>query len=267
MITYDHIAKNKRNSVLLIFVFLIIVIGLGYAFSYLYNNPGILVIAVLFSTVSAFISYFFSDSITLALSQAKEIDRKSVPELFRLVENLTITAGLPMPRVYIIEDSAMNAFATGRDPKHAVICVTTGILQRLEPTELQGVLAHELSHIGNYDIRMMTLVVVLVGTITLLADWLLRFSLFGGKRDNRDNGNLGLILMVAGIVLAILSPIIATLIKLAVSRQREYLADSSGALLTRYPEGLARALEKISLTTNHWKLLTKLRLICTSPIL
>ncbi len=246
MITYDHIAKNKRNSVFLIFVFLIIVIGLGYAFSYLYNNPGILVIAVLFSTVSAFVSYFFSDSITLALSQAKEIDRKSAPELFRLVENLTIAAGLPMPRVYIIEDSAMNAFATGRDPKHAVICVTTGILQRLEPTELQGVLAHELSHIGNYDIRMMTLVVVLVGTITLLADWLLRFSLFGGKRDNRENGNLGLILMIAGIVLAILSPFIATLIKLAVSRQREYLADSSGALLTRYPEGLARALEKIS---------------------
>ncbi len=246
MITYDHIAKNKRNSVFLIFVFLIIVIGLGYAFSYLYNNPGILVIAVLFSTVSAFISYFFSDSITLALSQAKEIDRKTAPELFRVVENLTIAAGLPMPRVYIIEDSAMNAFATGRDPKHAVICVTTGVLQRLEPVELQGVLAHELSHIGNYDIRMMTLVVVLVGTITLLADWLLRFSLFGGKRDNRDNGNLGLILMVAGIVLAILSPIIATLIKLAVSRQREYLADSSGALLTRYPEGLARALEKIS---------------------
>ncbi len=246
MITYDHIAKNKRNSIVLIFVFLLIVIGLGYTFSYLYNNPGILVIAVLFSTVSAFISYFFSDSITLALSQAKEVNRKSAPELFRLVENLTITAGLPMPRVYIIEDTAMNAFATGRDPKHAVVCVTTGILARLERTELEGVIAHELSHIGNYDIRMMTLVVVLVGTITLLADWLLRFSLFGGKRDDRDNGNLGLILMIAGIVLALLSPIIATLIKLAVSRQREYLADSSGALLTRYPEGLARALEKIS---------------------
>jgi heat shock protein HtpX len=247
MITYDHIAKNKRNSIFLIFVFLLIIIGLGYAFSYLYNNPSILLIAVIFSSVSAFVSYFFSDSITLAMSQAKEINRQSAPQLFRIVENLTIAAGLPMPRIYIIEDSAMNAFATGRDPKHAVVCATTGILERLEPTELEGVIAHELSHIGNYDIRVMTLVVVLVGTITLLADWLLRFSLFGGnKRDNREGGQLGAIFMIAGIILALLSPIIATLIKLAVSRQREYLADSSGALLTRYPEGLARALEKIS---------------------
>lgn len=247
MITYTHIAKNKRNSILLIFVFLILIIGLGYGFSYYYNNPAILLFAVVFSSISAFVSYFFSDSITLALSEAKEVDRKSAPELFRLVENLTIAAGLPMPRLYIIEDTAMNAFATGRDPKHAVVCVTTGILQRLERTELEGVIAHELSHIGNYDIRMMTLVVVLVGTITLLADWFLRFSLFGGdRRDSREGGNAGAILMIIGLVLALLSPIIATLIKLAVSRQREYLADSSGALLTRYPEGLARALEKIS---------------------
>jgi heat shock protein HtpX len=171
MITYASISKNKRESILLIFIFFILVIGLGYIFSQVYQSPGILVIAVLFSTVSAFVSYFFSDSITLALSQAKEVDRKNAPELFRLVENLTIAAGLPMPRVYIIEDTAPNAFATGRDPKHAVICVTTGILQKLEKVELEGVLAHELSHIGNYDIRVMTLVVVLVGTVTLLADW------------------------------------------------------------------------------------------------
>jgi heat shock protein HtpX len=249
MITYASISKNKRESILLIFIFFILVIGLGYIFSQVYQSPGILVIAVLFSTVSAFVSYFFSDSITLALSQAKEVDRKNAPELFRLVENLTIAAGLPMPRVYIIEDTAPNAFATGRDPKHAVICVTTGLLQKLEKVELEGVLAHELSHIGNYDIRVMTLVVVLVGTVTLLADWFLRFSLFGGKKsggDRDNNGNLGLILMVAGIVLAILSPLVATLIKLAVSRKREFLADSSGVLITRYPEGLARALEKIS---------------------
>ncbi len=247
MITYDHIAKNKRESLLLIFIFLVVIIALGFAFSKFYNNPGILLIAVIFSSVSAFVSYYFSDSITLSLSQAKEIDRKTAPELFRLVENLTIAAGLPMPRVYIIEDTAPNAFATGRDPKHAVVCVTTGILQKLERTELEGVIAHELSHIGNYDIRVMTLVVVLVGTITLLADWFLRFSLFGSKRKNEDSGgNIGLIFLVVGIVLALLSPVIATLIKLAVSRKREFLADSSGALLTRYPEGLARALEKIS---------------------
>jgi heat shock protein HtpX len=247
MITYDHIAKNKRESILLIFLFLVVIISLGFIFSRIYDNPGILVIAVLFSSVSAFVSYYFSDSITLALSQAKEIDRKSAPELFRTVENLTIAAGLPMPRVYIIDDTAPNAFATGRDPKHAVVCVTTGILDKLEKQELEGVIAHELSHIGNYDIRVMTLVVVLVGTITLLADWMLRASFFGGRRRSNDNGgNIGAILMLAGVILAILSPVIATLIKLAVSRKREYLADSSGALLTRYPEGLARALEKIS---------------------
>lgn len=247
MITYDHIAKNKRESILLIFLFLVVIIGLGFLFSRIYDNPGILIIAVLFSSVSAFISYYFSDSITLALSQAKEIDRKTAPDLFRIVENLTIAGGLPMPRVYIIDDTAPNAFATGRDPKHAVVCVTTGILAKLEKQELEGVIAHELSHIGNYDIRVMTLVVVLVGTITLLADWMLRASFFGGKRRSNDSGgNIGAILMLVGIILAILSPIIATLIKLAVSRKREYLADSSGALLTRYPEGLARALEKIS---------------------
>lgn len=164
------------------------------------------------------------------------------------MENLCITAGLPTPRIYIIDDTAPNAFATGRDPKHAVVCFTTGILQKLEKTELEGVVAHELSHIGNYDIRVMTLVVVLVGTVTLLADWMLRASFFGGRRksNSEGGGQLQIILIVVGIILAILSPIIATLIKLAVSRKREFLADASGALLTRYPEGLAKALEKIS---------------------
>lgn len=230
----------------MIFIFLVLIIGLGFVFSQTYNNPGILIFAVIFSSVSAFISYYFSDSITLTMSGAHEVDRKSAPELFRLVENLTIAAGLPMPRVYIIEDTAPNAFATGRDPEHAVICVTTGILQKLSKVELEGVIAHELSHIGNYDIRVMTLVVVLVGTLTLLADWLLHFSFFGERKRDSENSGLGNIFFIVGIILAILSPIIATLIKLAVSREREYLADASAALLTRHPEGLAKALEKIS---------------------
>lgn len=246
MLTYDLINKNKRESWILIFSFLVIISLLGFVFSQAYNAPEILYFAVGFSLISSLISYYFSDSITLALSQAQEVDRQTNQELYRIVENLCIAAGLPTPKIYIIQDTAPNAFATGRDPQHAVVCVTTGILQKLEKTELEGVIAHELSHIGNYDIRVMTLVVVLVGTVTLLADWMLRASFFGGRRrSGNGEGYIGLIFMVIGIVLAVLSPIIATLIKLAVSRQREYLADASGALLTRYPEGLARALEKI----------------------
>lgn len=244
MITYSAIGQNKRKTVVLIGVFLLIVIALGYTFSQAYGEPGILAIAVIFSSVSAIISYYFSDSITLAMSHAKQVDEKQAPELWRTVENLVIAAGLPMPRVYVIEDTAINAFATGRDPKHGVICVTTGCLQRLNKTELEGVLAHELSHIGNYDIRVMTIVVVLVGTITLLADWFLRASFFGKRRDSENNG--GNAFMLLGLILTLLSPLIATLLQLAVSRQREYLADASGALLTRYPEGLASALEKIA---------------------
>ncbi len=243
MLTYTEISKNKRNSVLLIFAFLIVITGLGFVFSQAYGAPQILVLAVIFSSVSALISYFYSDKITLSLSGAREVNLQSSPELYRLVENLSITAGLPMPKLYIIDDSAINAFATGRDPKHGVVCVTTGILSRLDKPELEGVLAHELSHIGNYDIRFMTLVVILVGIITLIADWMLRMTMFGGRRDN-NNSNA--VFLVVGIALAILSPIIATLIKLAVSRKREFLADASGALLTRYPEGLASALEKIA---------------------
>ncbi|MEK7617681.1 MAG: M48 family metallopeptidase [Patescibacteria group bacterium] len=247
MLTYEHITKNKTESWILIFSFLIIISILGFVFSQAYQAPQILYFAVGFSVFTSLISYYFSDSITLALSRAKEVDRQSNQELYRLVENLCIAAGLPTPRIYIIEDTAPNAFATGRDPKHAVVCFTTVILQKLEKTELEGVVAHELSHIGNYDIRVMTLVVVLVGTVTLLADWMLRASFFGGRKSNdREGGQLKMILMIAGLILAILSPIIAMLIKLAVSRKREFLADASGALLTRYPEGLAKALEKIS---------------------
>lgn len=245
MITYTEISKNKAYSVLLIFVFLILIISIGFFFSQAYNAPGLLVVAVIFSSVSAFISYFYSDKITLAMTGAREVDFRTEPQLVSLVDNLTIAAGLPKPKIYVIDDSALNAFATGRDPKHAVICVTTGLLGTLNKTELEGVLAHELSHIGNYDIRFMTLVVVLVGVITLLADWMLRASFFGGRRrSNNDSG--GGIFLIIGLILAILSPLIATLIKLAVSRKREYLADASGALLTRYPDGLASALEKIA---------------------
>ncbi len=247
MLTYDHISKNKTESWILIFSFLVIISALGFVFGQYYGNPNIVYFAVGFSVFSSLISYYFSDSITLALSQAKEVDRQSNPELYRLVENLCIAAGLPTPKIYIIDDTAPNAFATGRDPEHAVVCFTTGILQKLEKSELEGVVAHELSQMGNYDIRVMTLVVVLVGVVTLLADWMLRASFFGGRRKNNDNsGQIGAIIALVGLILAILSPIIATLIKLAVSRKREFLADASGALLTRYPEGLARALEKIS---------------------
>jgi len=253
MLTYDLINKNKRESWVLIFSFLILITLLGWAFSWRFGDVNILYFAVGFSVITSFISYYFSDSITLAISRAKEVDRQSNQELYRLVENLCITAGLPTPKIYIIDDTAPNAFATGRDAKHAVVCFTTGILAKLEKPELEGVVAHELSHIGNYDIRVMTLVVVLVGMVTLLSDWFMRASLFGGRRksNNSEGGQLGTILAIASLVLVILSPIIATLIKLAVSRKREYLADASGALLTRYPEGLARALEKISADTEQ----------------
>jgi heat shock protein HtpX len=246
MLTYDLINKNKRESWILIFSFLIVISALGWVFAQVYQNDAILYLAMIFSVGSALFSYYFADSITLSVSKAQPVDRATNQQLYNIVENLCIAAGIPTPKIYIINDAAPNAFATGRDPKHAVICFTSGILQKLNKTELEGVTAHELSHIGNYDIRVMTLVVVLVGMITLLGNWFLRFGMFGGRRSNSKDNNLGQILFIVGIILAILSPLIATLIKLAVSRQREYLADASGALLTRYPEGLASALEKIS---------------------
>jgi heat shock protein HtpX len=211
----------------------------------------ILPVAVIFSAFSSWISYFYSSKIVLGISQAKEIQKQDNPYVYRIVENLAITAGVPTPRVYIIKDTAMNAFATGRDPKHAAIALTSGIISRLENEELEGVIAHELSHIGNYDIRISTIVVTLVGLVALMADFFLRFTWFGGerRRSNRGEGEggAGAIILVIGLIFAILAPIAATLIQLAISRKREFLADASGALLTRYPEGLARALEKISM--------------------
>lgn len=232
-------------------VFIAIIIALGYTYSYYSGDQTYSGVwfAVIVSLLMTTISYFKGDSIALWSSGARPITEEENKYVYRLVENLCITSGLPVPKIYIIDDPAINAFATGRNPEKASIAVTTGAIQKLENEELEGVLAHELSHVQNYDIRFMTIVAVLVGSIVLLSDIFLRSRwFFGGHRDNdnRGGGQLGAILMIVGIVLAILSPIIAELIKLAISRKREYLADASGSLLTRYPEGLAKALEKIA---------------------
>jgi len=244
---YTHKDKNIRRTWMLISLFLIFIIGLGWVFSFQFNSPSILVAAVILSTAMSFTSYWFSDKIVLRMSRAKEIKKQDNPELYRLVENLCITAGLPLPRIYIIKEMSPNAFATGRNPEHAVIAVTRGLLEKLDRSELEGVLAHELSHVGNRDILLQTVVVILVGLVVLLSDWFLRWSLFGSRRrHSREGGQLAGIMILIGFILAILSPFFATLIHLAISRKREFLADVDGALLTRYPEGLASALEKIS---------------------
>jgi heat shock protein HtpX len=244
---YNQKDKNTRLTWVYMTGFLIFVILVGYVFAGATGRSGILYIAVIFSIIMSFGSYWWSDKIVLAMSGAKEVTHQQGREIYHLVENLCITAGLPVPKIYIIEDSAPNAFATGRDPEHGVICFTTGILQKLEKSELEGVIAHELSHIGNKDILLSTVVVVMVGFITLLADWFRHWAFWGGKgRDSEGGGNIRLFLMIAAIVLSILAPIAALLMQLAISRKREFLADADGALLTRYPEGLARALEKIS---------------------
>ncbi len=244
---YTHKDSNVRKTWILISIFLVFIIGLGWVFSYQFESPIILVIAVIFSSLMSFTSYWYSDKIVLRMSKAKKIEKKDNPELYRLVENLCITAGLPLPRIYIIDEMAPNAFATGRNAEHAVIAVTRGLLEKLERSELEGVLSHELSHIGNRDILLQTVVVILVGMVVLLSDWFVRWSVFGrGKRSNRGGGQFAGIMILIGFALAILSPLIAALIQLSISRKREFLADASGALLTRYPEGLASALEKIS---------------------
>jgi len=246
---YTYSAVNKRKTWFLMTGFFVLIILVGYIFATAMDEPSILPAAVILSVFMSFISYWYSDKIVLTMSGAKAVDKENGRELYRLVENLCITAGLPLPKIYIIEDSAPNAFATGRDPKHAAIAVTSGILGKLEKAELEGVIAHELSHIGNRDILISTIATVLVGIVVLLADWFRRWSFFGGRRvNNNDNNNnqLGLIIAILAIVFAILAPLFAQLLQLAVSRKREYAADADAALLTRYPEGLARALEKIS---------------------
>lgn len=254
---YKNADSNVRKTWLWMFIFAIFIIGLGWVFSYNFGNSYILYGAVAFSVIWTITSYWNSDKMVLHNLKAKEVDLQANKELYRLVENLSITAGLPMPRVYVINSPALNAFATGRSPQKAVVGVTSGLLEKLNKTELEGVLAHELSHIGNRDTLLATVLVIMVGFIAILSDWFLRFSFFGGRRDSREGGQLGAILAIAGLVLAILSPIIASLIQLAISRKREFLADAQGALLTRYPEGLASALEKIAQDPNQIKTINK----------
>ncbi len=246
------ITSQINSNITKTYVFMAAFVAFVVAAAYVMGNAlgygnSWLVIAVLLSVVSSFASYYWGDKMVLAMSGARPADRGRDFDFYTVAENLAIAAGLPKPKLYVISDTAMNAFATGRDPQHAVVVATTGLLDRLERRELEGVIAHELSHIKNFDTRLMAVVAVLVGTIAFLADIFIRTLWWGGGRRGRDeDNNLGGLLLVIGIILAILSPIIATLIQLAVSRRREYLADASGAYLTRYPEGLARALEKLS---------------------
>lgn len=248
MTLYTLQEKNIRKTWLLMFGFFLLVIALGWFLSYYFESPEIFWFALIFSLLTNFLSYWHSDKIVLALTHARPIKPEENPELYRLVENLTITAGLPMPKLYLMPEKAPNAFATGRDPKHAAIVVTSGLLELLNKPELEGVLAHELSHIGNRDILIQSIVVVLVGLVAALSDFFLRMTFWGGlrKKDEKEGNQTNALIYLLGIILIILAPLIAQIIHFAISRKREFLADASGALLTRYPEGLAQALEKIA---------------------
>jgi heat shock protein HtpX len=250
VLVYDRIGANKRGTWFLIVGFVVVLTAfVGIIVLALGGSIGILGVVGIGLIVYALVSYYISTSVVLSISGAHEVSKDEEWEFVRRVENLSIGSGLPMPRTWVLEDSAPNAFATGRDPQHSHVVATRGLLDKLEPAELEGVLAHEMSHIGNYDIRLMTLVTVLVGLIVLISDVFLRFTFFGagGRRGSRDRGgNAGIILLVVAIIGAILAPIVAQAIKFAVSRRREYLADASGALLCRNPGALADALEKIS---------------------
>ena len=242
---WTHKDSNIRKTWLLMTTFFIVVISVGWVFSRAFGNPSILVFAVLLSTGMSIASYWWSDQIVIKSTGARLLPDAEAPDLHNIIENLAITAGLPKPKIYLVNSAQPNAFATGRDPEHAVVAVTTGLLERMNRSELEGILAHELSHVGNRDMLVSTVVVVLVGVIQLLSDIFLRSMWWGGNRD-REGGQAQAIFMLAGIVLSLLAPFAAILIQLAVSRKREYLADASGALLTRYPEGLASALEKLA---------------------
>ncbi len=251
VLIYDRVEANRRNTFLLLFVFVALLAGASVAMGIILGLPypwaPLLIIPFL---IIALVSYYSSSRVALAISQAREVTEGDEPELFRTVENLCIGAGLPMPKVYVIEDGSPNAFATGRDPDHAAVAVTRGLLRKLDKAELEGVIAHELSHIGNYDIRVMTIVVVLVGLAALMADFALRLTLWGAGRRSSNRGRSGgagvAIVYAIALAAVILTPIVAQFIRFAVSRQREFLADASGALLCRNPDALARALEKIS---------------------
>lgn len=243
----SNIRSNVSRTYVIMALFVALVVGVGYVMGQaLGYGDSFMWIAVLFAVISSFASYYWGDKMVLAMSGARPADRKRDFDFYTVTENLAMADGLPKPKLYVIDDEAMNAFATGRDPQHAVICATTGILERLDRSELEGVIAHEMSHVKNFDTRLMAVVAVLVGTLVYLADIFMRTLWWGGGRRSRDDeGNLGAIFMILGLVLAVISPIMATLIQMAMSRNREYLADASGANLTRYPEGLARALEKL----------------------
>lgn len=245
-LAYTEINRNRFKTVVLVFFFTLFVVGAGFTIAEA-SQPGSgftgLIVAAAISFVWTLISYFSGDKIALASSGAKRIEKRDHPELYRVVENLAIAAGLPTPKIHLIDSPALNAFATGRSPEHASIAVTTGLLDHLEKKELEGVLAHELSHIGNYDIRLMTLVMALAGVVMILSDFFWRLQFFGGNRDNQRGHPA---IAIIGVLMILFAPLFASLIKLAISRRREYLADASGALLTRYPEGLAKALEKIA---------------------
>lgn len=239
---YNAIAANKRNTVIIMAVFVGLIGAIGWAVSYVNGDQSIAYWVIGVAAIYALIQYFLASKLALAINGAQQIEKKDNPRLYRIVENLTITTGMPMPKVYIIEDPAPNAFATGRDPKHAVVAATTGILDVMNDRELEAVMAHEISHVRNYDIRVSMIAFGLVSAIALLSDIALRMMFFGG--DRRDS-NSNPVILIIGIVLIILAPIIAVMIQMAISRQREYLADASGAMTTRDSEGLASALEKL----------------------
>lgn len=246
MTLYTQVAHNRTKTWLFLSLYLLLLWAVAYAISSVYGDFNIFLIVAPIVMIQGIIAYWFSDKVALAASKAKPLDQKKFPEIYRLVENLSITAGLPMPRLYLIDDTAINAFATGRNAKNAAIAVTRGLTERLDKNEIQGVLAHELSHIGNEDIRLMGMVMVMAGLIALVSDIFLRSMwLGGGRRRNNNGGDGNAVMLFIAIGLAILAPIAATLIQLAISRKREYMADANGVLLTRYPEGLISALHKI----------------------
>ncbi len=248
---YEIIEENKFKSNLIIIGFVTFITTAAYFISYAIGaDTSALFIALIFSTIFSVGSFYYSDKIVLAMSSARPATKKEFFDYYTVTENLSTVARIPMPKLYVIDDTAMNAFATGRDPEHAVVCATTGLLSRLNRAEVEAVVAHELSHIRHYDIRLMGIISILVGSVTMLADWLLRAHMFGGRKRDSENGNLDVIFFVVGLVLAILSPIIAQLIQLAVSRRREFFADAGAVSLTKHPEGLIRALEKITADTE-----------------
>ncbi|OGY17579.1 MAG: zinc metalloprotease HtpX [Candidatus Chisholmbacteria bacterium RIFCSPHIGHO2_01_FULL_48_12] len=246
---YEQVDANKRKSALIIGLFIAFIAGVAYVLARAmgFDSLSFMGWALILSGLMSFASYYWSDKIILNLSGAQPASRKKDFHFYTVTENLCLAAQIPLPKLYVIDDTAMNAFATGRDPQHAVVVATTGILAKLDRTELEGVIAHELSHVRNYDIRLMSVVTILVGVVTLLADWFLRMTYWGrSHRDDRDNNQATALFFIAGLILALLSPLVANLIQLAISRRREFLADASSAALTKFPEGLARALAKLN---------------------